>query len=786
MRSLPLHRATHGPGALLALAGLVSMVAVGGLAACSNDKKAQQEVRMRSRAFQPAPAWDAAARPVSQTLPVGDYTGNNAPRLIGTQRLHAGDREPISNTSGASAVSIFDAEPGRLFRVKYAANNANAQEVLRVLISEFLQRPFVLDPKIQGTITLEVDQEMTPSDVMDLVTGVCALYGWYAEDQAGTVYVRPADNPKGSISRGPAAILAARSAVDTDSIGIRVRTLRYISPETLKGVIQPLLTEGATVAAVGRTIVMVDTIRQINKVSRLLASLDVAAFDGVSIWTYRLATKPPEEAAKLLDAIAAGSKLAGSGLAGVDPLVTFVPITGTDRLMVISRDESVQSMVREFIQQVDRKDIEKAQFRYVYNIQHYQNPEKLVSLLQQFFAERMDTTPQSQPGEPISKPGTGARIIYDPDDERLLIHATPEDYADIIATLSALDQPRQQVHLNSVIAEVGLTGSLKFGVEYFLRALDEDGFGILDLAGTPGLPDIASAGAFFVGADGLAIVQALDTESDVKILSQPKVTIRDRDEGSIQVGGSVPVVKGDIDSNTSTDGTTGIRREIEYRDTGVILKVTPRINESGQVTLKISQEVNEVGNQTDLGPEFTTRKIETTVIVPHGMTLVLGGINSDTTRNTKTKIPGLGDVPVVGAAFSTTDNRDSRTELLLTITPTIINSPGQGGAILSDFLVSAHAVRQALEDDYEDLPRAFLYEADMTEQGMTPLLEPAPAAATFEPEATPPVNAEVVVTPPASPPAEQPLPALEPAPAPTPEQTTDATTAPKPEPAPST
>jgi len=168
------------------------------------------------------------------------------------------------------------------------------------------------------------------------------------------------------------------------------------------------------------------------------------------------------------------------------------------------------------------------------------------------------------------------------------------------------------------------------------------------------------------------------------------------------------------------------------------------------------------------------------------MTLVLGGINSDTTRNTKTKIPGLGDVPVVGAAFSTTDNRDSRTELLLTITPTIINSPGQGGAILSDFLVSAHAVRQALEDDYEDLPRGFLYEADMTEQGMTPLLEPAPAATTFEPEAAPPASTDVVVTPPAPPSTELPLPALEPAPAPPSEQTTGTTTAPKPEPVPST
>lgn len=778
MRSPPLIRTPRTPGALIALVGLSGLIAVGGLSGCSNDKQEKADARARSRALQPPPNWDAGSRPVSQALPIGDFVAGDEPRLIGTQRLHAGEGESVSMSPGSSAspaVSIFDAEPGRLFRVKYAANNANVQEVLRVLISEFLQRPFVLDPKIAGTVTLEVDQEMTPSDVMDLVSGLCALYGWIAEDHAGTIYVRPADNPKGSLSRGPAAILTTRSAVDTDTVAIRVRTLRYISPESLKGVVEPVMTEGARVATVGRTLVLVDTIRQLNKISRLLAALDVPSFDGVSIWTYRLATKTPEDAAKLLEAIAAGSRLAGPATGGVDPLVAFVPITGTNRLMVISRDDSVQALVQSFIQQVDRADASKAKFRYVYNIQNYENPEKLVTLLQQFFAERVDQGVQAQPGQPFVKPDGGARIIYDPDEQRLLVHATPEDYADIIATLNALDQPRQQVHLNSVIAEVGLTGSLKFGVEYFLRALDEDGFGILDLVGTPGLPDIASAGAFFVGADGLAIVQALESESDVKILSQPKVTIRDRDEGSIQVGGSVPVVKGDIDSSTQQDGTTGIRREIEYKDTGVILKVTPRVNESGDVTLKISQEVNEVGNQTDLGPEFTTRKIETTVIVPHGKTLVLGGIITDVTRHTKTKIPVLGSIPVAGAAFSTTDDRDVRTELMLTITPTIINSPSQVGSTLSDFLVSAHAVRAAMEDNIEDLPTGVLYQADSSETGMTPLLEPQPAEAQPPPATTP----DPVLPPPE--------PVLPPVPAPESADPAPVTTAPpalKPEPAP--
>jgi general secretion pathway protein D len=165
--------------------------------------------------------------------------------------------------------------------------------------------------------------------------------------------------------------------------------------------------------------------------------------------------------------------------------------------------------------------------------------------MKDFYSDRVDNSAPPQPGQ-VTKPSGQVRIVLDSEEKLLLIQSTPEDYADILATLRALDRPRQQVYLSSMIAEVGMTGSLKFGVEYFLQALNKDGIGLLELSGTPGLPDIASAGAFFVGGDGLAIVQALESQAEVNILSQPKLTVSDGAEGSIQVGGSVPVVKAKV------------------------------------------------------------------------------------------------------------------------------------------------------------------------------------------------------------------------------------------------
>ncbi len=269
-----------------------------------------------------------------------------------------------------------------------------------------------------------------------------------------------------------------------------------------------------------------------------------------------------------------------------------------------------------------------------------------------------------------------------------------------------VDRPRQQVALTSIVAEVSLTNNLEYGVEYFLRAFDVDGLGILELAGGASelLTGTPTGSAIFTAADGFAVVQALERESDVNILSQPNVTLSDGSKAMIQVGGEVPVTSGNIDTTTG-----GLRQDIDYKKTGITLEINARINESGDVTLKIKEDIADVVAQSELGPEFTTRMLDTEVTVPHGKTILLGGIIQNRSTDNQRKIPVLGNIPVAGEAFKSRNMIKERRELILAITPTIINSPDQAPMLVSDFLIAAQGVREALYDDLQALQQGVLF-----------------------------------------------------------------------------
>lgn len=648
------------------------------LAACASDDQQTAAPPDPDRILREAPPWDAGDRPISEVLSSARAASGDArpTELVSRQRLDAAQ----TRVNGADPTMLGE-QPGELIRVKYTTRDAEPADVLRVLLGEYLGRDYVLAPDITGNVTMDVDQEMTRSDIMDMVGGLCMVYGWSMEDRDGTVIIRPANEMARADS---IPIMQARAAINTDTPAIRVRTLRYVEPGDLSTLLPQFMSGGAKVASVGRTLVMVDTIRQLNKVSDLLGALDVAEFDGVEIWTYRLGSRTPDEAVDVLTQITSATKLA----AGTEPLVQFLPLPNTDKLMVISRDPSVQSIVRDFINQVDQATGQIRRSRYLYRCQHFE-PAQLATLLADTFADRMATS-ETDPTD------TGMRILAENQAELLIVEATPDDYAELMRVIRAVDRAPLQVRIQATILEVALTNELQWGVEYFLEAYSGE-LGILELTGGTTMPASPTGSAFFVGGSGLALITALARESTVNILSRPEMFISDRGQGKFQVGGETPIVTSDIDSQTQTEGTTGIRRNIEYRDTGVILEIQPRINESGEVRLTIKEEITDVGNETELGPEFTTRLIETDAIVPHGQTLIIGGIIRSEKRNAVEKVPLLGDIPLLGYAFQGIDERETKTELLLAITPTIIRGPIDNRNMVSDFVRSAQGVREALE-----------------------------------------------------------------------------------------
>jgi general secretion pathway protein D len=267
------------------------------------------------------------------------------------------------------------------------------------------------------------------------------------------------------------------------------------------------------------------------------------------------------------------------------------------------------------------------------------------------------------------------KIIADADNNAILILASQQDYRAIEAAIRRLDIAPRQVLIEATIAEVTLSNTLDYGVRWFLEnSNNEIGFNAPVPAQASGS---GLAFAFFdEGKDLSAFFDLLATESSVKFLSTPQVMVLDNQTANIRVGDQIPVTTRSSQSTTNPDAP--IVTEVQFRDTGTLLTVTPRINAGGQVTLEISQEVSLPGTEPAVGGggnvSIAQRTINSSVIVQSGQTVVLGGLILENTNEGKSGIPVLMNIPLLGKLFSSTSEDVFRTELIVTVTPRVVEN----------------------------------------------------------------------------------------------------------------
>ena len=303
---------------------------------------------------------------------------------------------------------------------------------------------------------------------------------------------------------------------------------------------------------------------------------------------------------------------------------------------------------------------------------------------------------QTPPSEPVAEVVAGAparvtgegialsttsdiRIIADEANNALVILATPEEYRMIDAALTKLDVVPLQVLIESTIAEVELNDELEYGVQWFFQSGSSQ-FNLSEPA-DPGsapraFPDFTGFSYLFASADDIRVtLNALSTLTDVNIISSPSLMVLDNQTAEIQVGDQVPIASQSAVSVVDPDAP--IVNSIEYFDTGVILRVTPRVNAGGLVTMEIEQEVSDVGETLTSGidsPTIDQRRILTTVAIQSGETVTLGGLIRDRRAELESGIPVLREIPVLGKLFGQSFESAARTELLVLITPRVVRS----------------------------------------------------------------------------------------------------------------
>lgn len=295
-------------------------------------------------------------------------------------------------------------------------------------------------------------------------------------------------------------------------------------------------------------------------------------------------------------------------------------------------------------------------------------------------ANQSDTTKISLKGAS----GSEIKVVADNQNNALLIYARRQDYQKIANALRRLDVQPLQVLIEASIIEVSLTGNLKYGLEWYLQGSLGSG-----LTGSAGL-NFNSTGAIAPSQPGFsysitngagavrAVLNALAQKSLVKVISSPSVLVLNNNTANIQVGTQQPIQSA---QSIITNGI--ITNSITYKDTGVVLSVTPSVNAGGMVRMNIKQAVSDVGPVDSATGQrsFLQRQVDTKVEVHSGQTVTLGGLIKNNVSNGKSGIPGLSDIPVLGDLFSTTTKTDDRTELLVMITPRVLRNPKDLGDI---------------------------------------------------------------------------------------------------------
>lgn len=597
--------------------------------------------------------------------------------------------------------------------------NADIRDVVQAVLGDYLQLNYVLDPNVQGYVTTQTSRPMPPDAVLPVLEQALNMNG-VALVRAGDLYRVV---PLGEATRsGSLSVADVHRAASQPGFGVEIMPLRYVGAAEMARLLEPVAPSGAllTVDAARNLLVVGGTERERQLVAGNIALFDVDWLAGMSFGLFSPRHVPAELLRRELEEVVGGED---GPLAG---LVRLIAIDRLNAVLAISPQPRYLEALQTWVQRLDQAGETLDRRFFVYHVQNGrakdladvltrtlgrgdaaapapssgEDPSMLASVRTRLAAAGGEPRAQGwlsrQPFQEIDVDtaagpvfdgrNTGSSglataglgridITADEVNNALVIMATPREYEIIEAALRQLDTVPLQVLLEAAIAEVTLTNDLRYGVQYFFQRGNSQA--ILSSARTAQIaPTFPGLGLIFSPSSNIRIIlDALSGVTNVNVISSPEVLVLNNQTATLQVGDQVPVATQQAVSVTDPDAP--IVNAIEFRDTGVILTVTPRVNRGGLVQLDITQEVSDVVPTTTSSlnsPTIQQRRIASTVAVHDGETIALGGLIRDGRTNSRSGVPVLMDIPLVGNLFSTTEQMTQRTELLVLITPRVVDS----------------------------------------------------------------------------------------------------------------
>ena len=679
------------------------------------------------------PAWAEALKSTAGTTPPPPegtiYTpASSAPPARPDNDFYRPGTGRLVGAAGSARAAGTDARDEGEIKLNF--QNANLLEVVKVILGDMLNASYVVDPQVQGAVTMQTSRALPRSALLPTLELLLRMNG-AAVVADGAVYriVPLADAPSGV--RAPQ--LGDSSLPLPQGYGVRVVPLKYVAAEEIAQILEPFV-------AGGNNLLRTDTKRNLvilagsgDDIARLLEIVqvfDVDRMKGMSVAMFTPDFVDAKTLGEELDNLLADKD---SGL--MAGLVRFIVIERLNGLMVVTPRPEYLSEVRGWVQRLDRESGGAGRRLFVYRVHNGKAAEMAEVLNQVFEGEQQSDVPKAQlapgltpatartttpserpPGAepPLASapptPGEGVaisenarvRVIADEPNNSLLILASAAEYRQILAALKQLDAVPLQVLIEVTIAEVSLTNNLEYGVEWFFKNKvgDQTGSGTLSSGLTNFIGNIGTGGtaqgfayALTKGGTVNALLNLLDTESNISIISSPSLFVLNNQEARIQVGDEISIKTAEQSSVTVSD-TTALNSTFERRETGVMLAVKPRVNPGGLVIMDVEQEVSNVP-QADVGadnPRIQQRKIKSSVAVQSGDSVILGGLIRDNRDRSEAGVPGLHKLPVVGGLFGTKSNNSDRTELLVLITPRAIADRNSALQVTEEFRQKLHTL----------------------------------------------------------------------------------------------
>ena len=556
-------------------------------------------------------------------------------------------------------------------------------EALISTVSEATGKNFIIDPRVKGKVTIISNQPMEGEALYQVFLSILSVHGFAAVPSGEVIKIVPEVNAKqASIPNA-----TRKKPGEGDEMVTRVLAIENVNAAQLVPILRPLVPQQGHLAAYanGNVLIITDRAANVERLEKIIRRIDISS-DG-EIEVIPLEHAAAAEVVRIITALDKGKGAKGSPDQGFK-----VVADERSNSVLLMAGRAKRLRLRAIIGHLDTPVPSEGDTKVIFL--RYANAKDLVPVL----TGVSQNIGKGDKGKNKTRSRKVVSIQAHESTNALVITAPPDVQRALAGVVKKLDVRRAQVLVEAIIAEVSTNTTAELGIQWAFDGTPDNPTGLTNfntsggnsialLATNPltvgegltvGVGDFTSSSLNFA-----ALLRALAGDSSTNILSTPNLVTMDNEEAEIVVGQNVPFLTGSYASTGSTSTPTNPFQTIQRQDVGLTLKVKPQINEGDAIKLDIEQEVSSISSGTSGASDLITNKrsIRTSVMIEDRQVVVLGGLIEDQQRESVQKVPGLGDLPLLGQLFSYTSTTNEKKNLMVFLHPVILRDAAMQGRL---------------------------------------------------------------------------------------------------------